>query len=423
MMGKILIGAAILTVALSASAHADSNAPSYQTAMTKAREAFQTEDWAAMNDGLDMAQALRPYSLYVWKMRILARQLNGDVPGALALTEKISERGLVIDLSDHEAFDKLKTEPPYAVIEAQFTMNMKPAGVRHVLAQYDDPNLLPEAYAVGPSGTCYIGSVRSGKIIALSGTSTPKEFALATGGVFDIEVRSDALWAAVNNQLAYEQPDPENSFASIMVFDLTTGAVKREMRVSQPEALLGDLEVANDGTAYASDSLTPRLFKLAPESETFEIFAEDPRFANLQGIVLDEPNHRLFIADYLTGLFVVDTDTAEVTKIENSVDAHLGGVDGLYYYQGALIGIQNGTTPLRIVRIALNDDATEATGFEVLQQNLQHWNEPTHGAIVKSELHYIATSNWPSYDKNWSVREDVELQPVRIMTVPLGARQ
>jgi hypothetical protein len=421
-MNRMLIGAAMLAVGLSASAYADSNAPSYQTIMTKAGEAFQAEDWAALNDGLDAAQALRPYSLYVWKMRILARRLNGDVAGALALIEKISERGLVIDLSGHEAFDQLKTEPAYAEIEAQFAANMKSAGAPHMITQYDDANLLPEAYAVGSSGTCFIGSVRTGKIIDLSGAAAPKEIVVANGGVFDIEVRGDTLWAAVNNQLAYKQTDPEDKFASITVFDLTTGAVKREVRVAEPEALLGDLEVAKDGTAYASDSLTPRLFKLAPGGDTLEVFAEDPRFANLQGIALDEPNHRIFIADYLAGLFVVDTDTAEVTKIDNSIDAHLGGIDGLYYYQGALIGIQNGTMPLRIVRIALNDEATAATGFEVLQQNLQDWSEPTHGAIVKTELHYIATSNWPSYDRDWNVREGAELQPVRIMTIPLGAQ-
>ncbi len=421
-MSKILMGTAILVVMLSASAYAENETPSYQTIMTKAGEAFRAEDWAMLNDRLNAAQAMRPYSLYVWKMRILARRLNGDVAGAFELVKQISERGLIIDLSGHEAFDKLKTDPAFADIKVQFEDNMEPTGARHVRTEHNDTTLLPEAYAVGPAGAEFIGSVRTGKIIELRGGGVSKEVVLAKGGVFDIEVRGERLWAAVNNQLAYQQTDPENTFASVMVFDRSTSAVKREVRISEQEALLGDLEVAKDGTAYASDSLTPRLFRLAPQSETFEVFASDPRFANLQGIALDEPNHRIFIADYLAGLFVVDTTTAEITAIENSVDAHLGGIDGLYYYDGALIGIQNGTTPQRIVRISLNGDATAATGFDVLQQNLDVWNEPTHGVIVKSELHYIATSNWPSYDKDWNVREDAELQPVRIMTAPLNVK-
>ncbi len=421
-MNKLVIGAAILAVELSAPAYADNDASSYQTIMTKAGEAFRAEDWVALNDRLNTAQALRPYSLYVWKMRILARQLSGDGASALALTEKISERGLVIDLSGHEGFAHLKINPAFAEIETQFAENMKPAGDSVILTLYDDVDLLPEAYAVSGAGSRFIGSVRTGKIIDLSQAAAPKKLAVATGGVFDIEVRGNTLWAAVNNQLAYAQAGPEDIFASIMVYDLITGILMREMRVAENEALLGDLEIAKDGTVYASDSLTPRLFKLAPESETFEIFAADPRFANLQGIALDEPNHRIFIADYLAGLFVIDTDTSEITEIENIVDAHLGGIDGLYLFEGDLIGIQNGTTPQRIVRITLNETATAATDFEVLQQNLEAWNEPTHGAIVNTELHYIATSNWSAYDKNWSIRKDADLQPVRIMTVPLGAK-
>jgi|GEM_PF-2008439 len=421
-MQKMIIGAAALLAAgWSTPVHAD-EAPTYQDIMAKAGAAFQAEDWAALEERLSEAQALRPYSLYIWKNRILARQLKGDSAGAMALAAKIAERGLAIDLSGHDAFDALKAEPAFVAIGAKFENNMAPIGEAVVAAQYTDVNLLPEAYAAGRKGTHYIGSVRTGKIIEFSGAASPKGTAFAQGGVFDIEVRGKKLWAAVNNQLAYEGADPENKFASLMVFNLKTGAPLREIRVGEPDALLGDLEVAKDGTAYASDSVTPRLYKMAPGGQTLDIFAADPRFVNLQGVALDEKNHRIFAADYLAGLFVINTDTAEVTAIENTIDAHLGGIDGLYLYKGALIGIQNGTTPQRIVKITLNDEASEAIGFEVLQQNLDDWNEPTHGAVSGDKFNYIATSNWPGYDRDWNIREDAVLYPVRVMTVPLDSK-
>ena len=148
-------------------------------------------------------------------------------------------------------------------------------------------------------------------------------------------------------------------------------------------------------------------------------FAADLRFVNLQGIALDEKNRRMFLADYLAGLFVIDTESGAVTAIENTADAHLGGIDGLYYYKGGLIGIQNGTTPIRIVYIGLDENASAVTSFITMQQNLEGWNEPTHGAIVGNEFRYIATSNWPSYDGEWNVREGQELKPLTIMTLPL----
>ena len=176
----------------------------------------------------------------------------------------------------------------------------------NIVTEYDDAGLLPEAITFH-KGKTYVGGVRNGAIISLDKKGRAKDIAAAQGGVFDIEIRGKDLWAVVNNQLAYEDADPENAFASVMIFNRKSGAPHREIRVSELEALLGDLEVAENGTAYASDSLTPRLYRLAPDGQTLEVFSADPRFVNLQGLALDEKNNRLFVADYLAGLFVVDT--------------------------------------------------------------------------------------------------------------------
>ena len=50
--------------------------------------------------------------------------------------------------------------------------------------------------------------------------------------------------------------------------------------------------------------------------------------------------------------------------------------------------------------------------LEVLQQNLEAWNEPTHGAVRGDKFYYIATSNWPSYDREWKVSEENSPQPL-----------
>ena len=391
----------------------------YQAHMKKAGAAYEAQDWGGLNQHLDAAQALRPYSLYVWKNRILARQLDGRTDEALALADTIAQRGLSMSVAGHEALDALTANPQFAPIAEAMAANMAPIGDAVVLTLYDQPNLLPEAYALGGKGVEIIGSVRTGKILDLGAAFSMESVAKAPGGVFDIELRGKKLWAAVNNQLAYENAGAEDSFAAIMIFDLKTGRTVRDIRMGESDALFGDLEVAKNGTAYASDSLTPRIFRLEKKSDAFDVLAEDPRFANLQGIALDQKKKRLFVADYLAGLFVIDIKTGAVTAIENSVNAHLGGIDGLYLYKGDLIGIQNGTAPQRIIRIKLNHDATEAIGFEVLAQNLDEWNEPTHGAISGDALKYIATSNWPSYDADWNLRDGAEPQPVRIMAVDL----
>jgi hypothetical protein len=390
---------------------------SYQENMEKAGESFETQDWRALNTYLDAAQEIRPYSLYIWKNRILARQLAGDTPGAIALADTIAKRGLSMNVAGHEALDALSAEPDFAPIAARMKANLAPIGDDAVLSTHDNNELLPEAFAIGRKDSAYFGSVRTGQILRVSKTGAWAGITFAPGGVFDIEVRGGKLWAAVNNQLAYENADPESKYAAFMQFDVKNGALIHDIRIGDSDALIGDIELAKDGTLYGSDSITPRLFILKPGGKDASIFATDARFANLQGIALDEKKHRLFLADYLTGLFVVDTKTGAVTAIGNPSDAHLGGIDGLYYYKGDLIGIQNGTTPLRIIKIGLKDN--QAVSLTVLAQNLTQWNEPTHGVIHGRNFQYIATSNWPSYDAEWKVREDTPPQPLRIMAVEL----
>lgn len=390
----------------------------YKEHMTKAGEAFGAEDWAALNTHLDAAQAIRPYSLYVWKNRILARQLIGDTEAALALTQTIADRGLAMEISGHAALDALAAKDEFTTIAAKMEQNKTPKGSPDVMYESANSGLLPEAYAVDGK-TTYVGSVRTGQIMRAEKDGPLEGIAFAQGGVFDIEVRGKTLWAAVNNQLAYENADPENKFASLMQFDLKSGAPRREVGVGDEDAIIGDIEVSKNSDVYASDSITPRIFKLEKDGDEAAVLSNDSRFVNLQGIALDEKNNRLFIADYLAGLFVADIDTGDVTAIANTADAHLGGIDGLYLYKGELIGIQNGTTPRRIVRIGLSEDASEAISLTVLAQNLENWNEPTHGVVVKDRFDYIATSNWPSYDADWNVREGAELQPLQIMSVEL----
>ena len=416
-MKKLII--LITALALSVAAHAQEPL-TYQDHMNRAGVAYEANDWATLNDELDAAQSSRPYSLYVYRNRILARMLADREDDALELSSDAAVRGLSFELAGHPALERLTTLPEFAPIAVRMRQNLTPYPDVVASTHYDRRDLLPEAIAYDKKKNAYIGSVRSGEIFkAPTKGGTLSRVAAAQGGVFDIEIRGDTLWVAVNNQLAYEGADPEKPFASVMAFNLKTGAIKREIRITDDAALLGDLEVAKDGTVYASDSLTPRIYRMQPNGQTLDIFADDPRFANLQGIALDEKNHRLFVADYLTGLFVVDTRNGTVTALTNKVFAHLGGIDGLYLYNGGLIGIQNGTTPQRIVFMGLDDAATAVETFISMQSNVVGWNEPTHGAIVDKEFRYIATSNWPSYDSDWNVRDGADLLPLQIMTLPL----
>lgn len=419
---RATVGLMIALVAAAAGSPASAEDPRpHQEIMDAVVVAFRAGDWPTLCVELDAAQLQRPYSLFLTRNRILARALDGRAPDALTLAREVAERGLAMDFDAHPALVEFAEHDDFAPIAALMEENRAARGEATLVFEVADPGLLPEAYAPLARGAL-VGSVRTGSILAVDHEANTRVVAQSAGGVFDLEVRGDRVWAVVNSQLAYEHAEPESPWAAIEVFDLETGRRVRTVRVAEADALLGDLEVARDGVAYASDSQTPRLFRLAPHAAAFEVFATDPRFANLQGLALDEEHDRLFVADYLSGLFVVEIQTATVRSIAAPSAWHLGGIDGLVLARGALIGVQNGTLPHRIVRMELDDEATRVEGFEVLQQNLPQWHEPTHGAVVGSEFHYIATSNWPSYDEAGAVREGARMEPLRVLSVVIAPR-
>lgn len=405
-------------IALAAAAFAFSPACAqarvYDEIMAEARAAFAADDMTRAADLLDEAQAVRPYSLYLTRNRVLTRILTGRMDEAIALARDIAERGLVLETPPHEAFDRMRAEPAFAPVAARMEANARPVGAAAIVIEYSDDHLLPEALSID-EGRVLIGSVRTGAVMISGDALQP--FAKLNGGVFDIEQRKDAVYAAVNNQLAYEDRS-EGPFAAIVELNPDTGEEIRRRALAPGGALVGDIEIARSGRIFASDSLAPRIFDLRAGEPAREI--TDGRFANLQGVALDEKRQRLFIADYLTGLFVLDLSSGEVDAIANPSGAHLGGIDGLYLHRGDLIGVQNGTSPQRIVRIDLDRKGETARSLEVLQQALPSWREPTHGVVAGDDFIYIATSNWPAYDDDGAQKEDARLEPLRLMSVRLS---
>ena len=389
--------------------------------MATAREAFAAEDWPTLVVALNAAQEERPYSLYLMKNRILAYVLAEDFENALALSRLVAERGIAMELTGHPALESFTATDAFAPIGAMLAKNNEPVGEETIVAELADPGLVPEALAYADKAH-FVGSARTGKILKLDDDGAAG-IAFANAGVFDLEVRGDDVWSVTNNQLVYENLGAESPYAAIIIFNKKTGAPKREIRAAELDAIFGDLEVSRDGAAYASDSGPPRIFKLSPNGEDLNIWSIDDRYVNLQGLALDEANNRLFVADYLAGLFSVDLETGEATLIANDANAHLGGIDGLYLYKNSLIGIQNGARPHRIVKIDLNNEGTAATSLTVLQQALPGWTEPTHGVIVGKKLHYVATANWPLYQEQeegpWVLLEGAEPAPLRIMSATL----
>ncbi len=97
-----------------------------------------------------------------------------------------------------------------------------------------------------------------------------------------------------------------------------------------------------------------------------------------------------------------------------------GGIDGLYWHDGDLLGIQNTTNPGRVIRIALADKGTRITGLTVLQSHPHpDFDEPTTGAIAHGALNVIGNSYVGHYQPDGTITDAADLKGTAIVAVPL----
>ena len=65
---------------------------------------------------------------------------------------------------------------------------------------------------------------------------------------------------------------------------------------------------------------------------------------------------------------------------------------GLYVHDGALVWVQNGVEPARVVQARLNADGERMESLQVLDAGHPDYDVPTTGVIVGDTLFYVATA-------------------------------
>ena len=208
------------------------------------------------------------------------------------------------------------------------------------------------------------------------------------------------LWVASTAVPQMSGYAPADSFRSgLFRFDLATGALTG--RFPTPDDgrahALGDLILTRDGDVYATDSRAPTIYRVRAGADTLEPFADSPLLLSAQGLALDADERTLYVADYARGLLRIDLDTREVALMPSPDNVLALGIDGLYQVKGELVAIQNGVTPHRVARFALDSSGTRVVSVRVLERARPDYAEPTLGVVVDGALFYVANSQWEQF--------------------------
>lgn len=395
--------------------------------MVQAGRAEAAKDWRQMLEQVQKALALRPAQPTFRYHFAAALAEAGQPEDALQQLELLVQMGMIYPAAQDPHFQSLKSLPRFAAIEAGFGANQRPIGAAQTtttLAGTErSKGLIAEGLAWDPvDGVYYLGSVRKGSLLRIQPDGTVSDFSRPEDGLWGvfglkIDAKRRHLWAATSALPELEGCKPEDKGrAGLVQYDLASGKLLRKILLPADgaEHVLGDLELAGDGTLYATDSVTPALYRLVPQSgdsqngpaaqpPTLERLIDKGPFISPQGLALAPDGRTLYVADYARGLFRVDIKTRTATLVTHAPSVTLLGLDGLYVppdFQKApvLIGIQNGVNPPRVIQILLNAAGnaagTEVTGVTTLLANHPSMKGPTLGTMVMGKLHFIANGGW-----------------------------
>ena len=391
-----------------------------------ARKAYQEKNYLSFLENMKQANVLRPNHPRLMYNLAVAYCLNGNASEAIHWLRKTANMGLVFPAGSDEDFESLRTLPEFNSVLKQFEKNKSPKiSSLHAFTIYEK-GLIPESVAYDQeSQIFYVSSVYKRKILSVNRTGQVKVFASEADGLWSVmgmkvDQARRVLWVCTT-----AHPQMSNFVAAdkgktaLFKYNLDNGKLIARYQLSDTskQHWLGDLVVDGNGDVYATDSVTAAIYLVRSEGKALELFLEGQPFVSPQGLDFSRDHTKLFVADYSKGIFLVDLKTKEVKSINS--DFTLLGIDGLYYYKGSLIGVQNGVNPQRVVRLTLSKDLARITQFETLEANNPDFDEPTLGVLVRDRFYFVANSQWSAVDESGRLAADDKLKNPTILQVKL----
>jgi sugar lactone lactonase YvrE len=389
-------------------------------------EAYETGNQPAYLEHAREAQALRPAHGGVTWALASALALTGDTAGAFRTLRHFAALGYSGDLTADSDFASLRGSEGYAELTRRLEGNRTPVVASRVAFELPDAGLLTEGIAHDAAqGVFFVGSVRKGRILRVGRDGRTSVFATVEGGRWaPLGLRVDqrgALWvaAAALPQVAAYQP-ADSGRSAILRYDLRSGRVTHRYEPRDAGAhAIGDLIVTRAGDVFATDSRASVVYRIAAGSDTLERFIQSSLLLSAQGLALTPDERTLYVADYARGVLRVDLAGRGVTLWQTADSVLALGIDGLYYHQGHLIGIQNGVVPHRVARFTLSPAGDRILEARVLERAHPRYDEPTLGVPVNGDLFYIANSQWERFGPDGRIADSTVLTRPVVLRLPL----
>jgi len=175
--------------------------------------------------------------------------------------------------------------------------------------------------------------------------------------------------------------------------------------------------VAADGSVFVTESVHGAVLRLRPGARTLERLDVPGDFTSPQMPALSADGRTLLVPDYARGLAQLDVGApcpCAARWTTNGPGVFTAGIDGLVRDGDALLAVQNGTPPPRVLRLS-----ADLQRQQVLESGTPGLGEPTHAIVVGRALWFIADVGWDRFEQSGRRKAGAPASHAELRSVPL----
>ncbi|RED27241.1 hypothetical protein BD847_1178 [Flavobacterium cutihirudinis] len=372
-------------------------------------EAYKSKDYVLFLKLARQLDSIRPaHPAFTYNLAS-AYALNGSKEEALSVLKKMVLANNTIAFEDDADFISIKNDKGFKDLVELKNLQSKTIKNSVEKLQLSEKDLHPEGLLYLEKEKLWLSSsIRNKKIVSFDAFGKCSDwFADCSYAVFALKTDHNEkyLWVACSAIPEMKNFAKETDGKSeILKIEIATKKLVKRYTI-EGNHVFGDLIVAKNNEIYISDSVEPILYKIEKDNLILWKDLRTEAF-NLQGITFNASESKLFVADYLKGIFVIDLKNKKDFWLEFPKEVSKKGIDGLLFYNNSLIAIENGVVPIRLMQFNLNEAQAKIIDFKVLENNREELNEPALATLVGDKLYYFANSPWKFYDKNFQLDEN-----------------
>jgi DNA-binding beta-propeller fold protein YncE len=347
----------------------------------------------------------------------------GDARAATDALEKTAQLGDGF-LPPHDGFERVWNDAGFQAARAKMEQKLARLDYAPIAFDLEDAYFIPEGIAYdAPSHTFFMGSIPQHRIVRIDpATKTTQNFAPGEGeldAVLGLTADSPRriLYAVSTSALTKAgQLAPRNA---VVAFAIDQHRLLRRYDVPDAQQL-NDVAVAPGGRVFVSDSGSGAVYELPVKDPAAPRLVVRPgQLRGSNGVAVSPDAKRLYVA-HSTGIAVVDIAGGEVKPMLNETRENVAAIDGLYMWQGQLIGVENVTNPGRVVAITVSTDGARITRVQtLLSHHHSSLDEPTTGVPTANGFFLLAATGVSHYNAEGAIVQPETLPRPTVVRIPL----